>query len=109
MHQKLGVHEATFQDAEFGADVELTARCGLEVFSPSQASIERFGVQRAAQLLSDAGLLAGTMGSIGGFFLAEREEAFVEQARATIDLAAALGCPTIAVTPYGRPPGLDPA
>jgi sugar phosphate isomerase/epimerase len=108
MRQKLGVFQATFQDSEFRADVELTARCGLEVFSPTQQSVQQFGARPAKRLLRDAGLSAGTLGSLGGFLAPGREKAFVERARTTIDLAAALDCPTIAVTPYG-PPGLDPA
>src|SRR5262249_35467449 len=87
---------------------ELAARCGLEVFSPSQRSVQQFGVPQAKRLLRDTGLLAGTLGSMGGFLVAGREAAFVERAQTTIDLAAALGCPTIMVAAYG-PPGLEPA
>ncbi len=106
MRQKLGVHEIMFNDLDFKGAVELTARCGLDVFSPTTVPAHAFGVAPAKKLLKDAGLLPGTLGSMGGFLVEGSERTFVENAKKTIHLAAELGCPTILVTPFGRPPGM---
>lgn len=104
---RLSINQETIKQWSLEELAEGCAKAGIGRVGLWRAPVQAYGVERTAQLLSDAGIGVTSL-CRGGFFTAldpaERARA-LDDNRAAIDEAAALSTDTLVLVSGGLPPG----
>jgi sugar phosphate isomerase/epimerase len=101
--QRISINTLCLEPAPLAAHVETVARLGALAISPDLQDLDGISAAPARRLLEDAGLSVGTLTHRAfGFAAPELAAAQQERLERTIDLAHAIGSPSICLTTGGR-------
>jgi sugar phosphate isomerase/epimerase len=107
VHPRLSLNQATIKYASLAEALSLTADAGYESIGLWREPVAAIGLDESVRLVREHGLRVSTL-CRGGFFTApdglERDRA-LDDNRAALDEAAALGCRSLVLVAGGLPPG----
>jgi len=103
MHQNISINTLCLSPAPFGELTETVARIGAGAICPDVGQLQEHGAAAAGQAIRDAGLVVSALTHRAFGFASPAEIAPArERLERTLDIAQAIGAPTLVMTSGGR-------